>query len=266
MKSDVDMQTIVQVQIYRVRDDAPEYLLLLRGDEGTPFWQPVSQAVSGETLALKALEAAMQSQAGISSHKRLSQPIHTYEWYASGQQGKDIVFAAEVEPDTEARVDGQQFTDHAWLPFNQAVQQVKWNGNKEALRILQAAVGVELEQQANARQVTAAEAARQAEAERQFAQAAEADAARRAKMAAEIREAVATPVPLMYRQPEPKRPAPPPLPDANRPAPMVIPLPVYNGPDATPPPETSSLPIAPAPAFRRPPHNAPGTYRPPPQT
>ena len=245
MSDEPAMRTIVQVMIYRVRGDRPDYLLLLRNDGGTPFWQPVSQDVEGQGTVVKVLETAMLAQAGIGQHKRLSQPIYTYEWYAHGQQGRDIVFAAEVDVETEVRVDGQTFTDHAWLPFAEAQQGLKWNGNKEALRILHSAVNAELESQARARAAAAAEAARLAEAEHQAMEAAAAEAARRARLAAEIREAVTSPVPLMYSQPQAQRPAPPPVP-AKRPPGVVIPLPVYSGPNATPPPDVSNLPIAPA--------------------
>ena len=247
------MKTIVQVNIYRVRGDTPEYLLLLRNDGGMPFWQPVSMEVSGSLSVHAALQEAMQTQAGISSHKRLSQPIYTYEWYAHGEKGRDIVFAAEVDVETEAAVDGTEFTELAWLPFDKAMQTLKWNGNKEALRILHAAVSTEVEQMLRERAAAAEAAERQEAARRQAAEAEAAEAARRAKIAAEIREAVTTPIPAMYQPRAARRgPAPMPLqrPKSDRP-PVVIPLPVYAGPDATPPPDISNLPIAQAPAFRR---------------
>ncbi len=135
-----DMKTIVQVNIYRLHGDTPEFLLFRNKDENDHFWQPVSQEVIGDGDIGDTMKQALEEQAGVRSYKRLSQEMYTYEWYApkdnGGQQGRDIVFAAELETSTEVTAHPDHYDDFAWLPYDEAVQHLKWNGNKEALRRL----------------------------------------------------------------------------------------------------------------------------------
>jgi 8-oxo-dGTP pyrophosphatase MutT (NUDIX family) len=130
------MQMLVQLNIYREKDGQFEYLLLKRITGNSSFWQVVTQPVhSGDTLG-DTLRDAASEQVGLHGFKHLSHETYSYEWYANGERGRDIVFAAEVRPEATVTPDPQRYEDFAWLPINEAAQRLKWDGNRTALRQL----------------------------------------------------------------------------------------------------------------------------------
>ena len=130
------LQTVVQLNIYRDMDGRFEYLLLRRIDHEAQFWQVVTEPVaSGSTIA-DALREAVAEQVGVRGFRHLSHETYSYEWYAGDERGRDIVFAAEVSPQAVIRLDEGRYNAYAWLPAAEAVQRLKWNGNKQALRQL----------------------------------------------------------------------------------------------------------------------------------
>lgn len=205
--ADVETQTIVQVNIYRMHYDTPEFLLLKRIDDDDRSWQPVSHhVVTGDDIA-DAVKQALKLQAGLDGFKKLSSEMYTYEWYAHGQQGRDVVFAAEVAMETPIAIDSSRFSQSVWLPYSQAIEKLKWQGNKEALRRLRDHIIAERlahpppPSQTRQQQPTANE-----------------------------------PQPAIQQVAPPEPYVPPQIPV------NVIPLPVYDGPDALPPPPPESIP------------------------
>lgn len=138
--AEVAMKTYIQLNVYRLQDGNPEYLLVERSDGGKTFWQPLSQEVQAGAMLVETLTKIMAEQAGITDFKHLSQAVYTYEWYTNGRQGRDIIFSAKVSADSTITPQPGVYTNYCWLPFTEAVQQMKWNGNKEALRRLQAII------------------------------------------------------------------------------------------------------------------------------
>lgn len=139
------MKTIVQINVYRVQVDNPEFLLFRRTNKGDSFWQPISEEVRDSETVADTLKRALDTQASIGitdlGFMHLSSEMYTYEWYAHGQQGRDIVFAAEVEATVEIVAKAgiaskDEVSQFAWLSYDDAIQNLKWNGNKEALRRL----------------------------------------------------------------------------------------------------------------------------------
>lgn len=214
-----DMQTIVQVNIYRLNYDTPEFLLLRHINDDDRSWQPVSQRVGSDGAIADAIKQALKQQAGLDGFKKLSSEMYTYEWYAHGEQGRDIVFAAEVAMETAITIDTSQFSDFRWLAYGEAVERLKWQGNKEALRRLRDHIIAERlhnpppkpahdGQSPNVPVPAVPEAA--------------------APLGGWPGQYAAESRPEPYLQPELQ---------AN-----VIPLPVYEGPDAPPPPPNESIP------------------------
>lgn len=134
--SSPEIQTVVQVNIYRERIGQFEYLLLKRIDEDKDFWQVVTEPMtSGDTIP-DALRRAVEQQIGLRGFKKLGAETYSYEWYAHDHRGRDIVFAAELRPEAEVFIDHSRFEAFAWLPADEAIAKLKWSGNKEALRRL----------------------------------------------------------------------------------------------------------------------------------
>ncbi len=144
------MKTIVQVNIYRLQGDTPEFLLFKRAkDSGeNSFWQPASKEITGENSIADTMSQTLEERAGVRAYKRLSAEIYTYEWYDpkenGGQQGRDVVFAVELETNVQITVDPHRYSNYAWFSYDEAVQKLKWNGNIEALRRLRDRIGVEI--------------------------------------------------------------------------------------------------------------------------
>jgi len=132
-----NMTQIAQCNVYRYIEDHYEFLLLKRIDDRKHFWQPITEtAAAGENIGA-ALKRGLLEQAGIEHVKKLSEETYTYEWYTSGERGRDIVFAVEVHSRTAVNIDKHRYLDFAWMRFEDAVESVKWSGVQEALRRLQ---------------------------------------------------------------------------------------------------------------------------------
>lgn len=136
------MKTLVQVNIYRWRDGQLEFLLLKRIQEEDGFWQPVTGHMeAGETVA-DTLKREVIEETGIHKFKDLTDQLYSYEWYsddqdeARGVKGRDIVFGAEVRPETEVTLNPKEHDEYEWLPYDEALRRLKWQGNKESLRRL----------------------------------------------------------------------------------------------------------------------------------
>jgi len=132
------VKTLVQVNIYRWRDGQLEFLLLKRADSKDTYWQPVTGHMEpsgnvGDTLKREVIE-----ETGIRKFKDLTEQLYTYEWYSDDQRekGNDLVFGAEVRPDTEVKLDPKKHDAFEWLPYEEALRRLKWDGNKESLRRL----------------------------------------------------------------------------------------------------------------------------------
>lgn len=130
-------QTVVQLTIYRDAYGHYEYLLLKRIDQDDAFWQVVTEPVPNHDTIAQTLKQAVLEQTGIRGFKHLNKETYSYEWYAGKQRGRDIVFAAEVSPQTVVELDKHRYSQYAWLPAEEAIQKLKWSGNKQALRQLE---------------------------------------------------------------------------------------------------------------------------------
>jgi hypothetical protein len=135
------MQTIVQINIYRYLNGRFEYLLLKRADNNKdemPTWQPVSKAVANGRTVDDTLKEAVIGQTGITGFKGLDAEIYSYEWYSHGERGRDMVFAGEVSPDTPVLPDLTLYSSFGWFLAPEARLKLKWDGNKQAIRELNA--------------------------------------------------------------------------------------------------------------------------------
>lgn len=133
------MKTLVQVNIYRWRDGQLEFLLLKHVDTSDD-WQPVTGHMAlgenvGDTLKREIIE-----ETGIHKVKDLTEQLYAYEWYSDDQRekGNDLVFGAEVRPDTEVELNPKKHDKYEWLPYEEALKRLKWDGTKESLRRLYA--------------------------------------------------------------------------------------------------------------------------------
>lgn len=130
------MQTVVQINVYREKGGQFEFLLLKRIDHDDKFWQPVTEPVLASSTLADTLRQAASEQIGVHGFKHLSHEMHSYEWYAHGERGRDIVFAAELSLTAAITPDSSRFSTYQWFNAEQAILHLKWNGNKDAIRNL----------------------------------------------------------------------------------------------------------------------------------
>lgn len=134
------LQTIVQLNVYRFKNDAFQFLLFKRAgsDHDSQFWQPMSEPLGkGETIA-DGLQRIAKEHAGIRNLNHMSHSVYSYDWYSGDESGRDIVFAAQVEPTTPILPDIMRYSTFEWLSFGETLARLKWSGSKEAIRQLQA--------------------------------------------------------------------------------------------------------------------------------
>ena len=211
--------------MYRMNYDTPEFLLVKRIDDDDHSWQPISQKMAADGDIAEAIKSALKLQAGLDGYKKLSSEMYTYEWYAHGQQGRDIVFAVEVAMDTGIAIDTSQFSHYLWLPYSQAIEKLKWQGNKEALRRLRDHIIAERIAHPPPPSQTRPPEPQPSQPQPAMPQ---------SMPPASVWPGQYGGQPLTQAPPEPY---PQPELQAN-----VIPLPVYDGPDAPPPPPRESIP------------------------
>ncbi len=133
------MKTLVQVNIYRWHDGQLEFLLLKHID-ANDNWQPVTGvAALGENVG-DTLKREIVEETGIHKLKDLTDQLYSYEWYSDDQRekGNDLVFGAEVRPDTEVKLNPKKHDSFEWLSYEEALKRLKWDGTRESLRRLYA--------------------------------------------------------------------------------------------------------------------------------
>ena len=137
------LRATAQLTIFRNRDGKIEYLFLKRQNDSDQEdlhpWQPVAQSLDNDNhVSDELLKQAAAEQAGIKDFTYLSDELSEYEWYADDQNGRDVVYAAEVSNDTAIFPDLHRYSEFEWLPFSMALSRLRWSGGKTSLRRLQA--------------------------------------------------------------------------------------------------------------------------------
>jgi lipoyl(octanoyl) transferase len=125
---------IVQVALYRQGDDEPEYLLLKRVPADGGFWQPVTGHIEPGETQQQALLREVGEETGIVNVLELSDMLHEYSYDLRGEPGRDTVYAAAVAPDSVVQLSPGEHEDYVWLPLEQALERLKYDGNKTSLR------------------------------------------------------------------------------------------------------------------------------------
>jgi len=142
------MRLPIQVQgiLFRKINGEMQYLLLKRIKEG--FWQPVTGGIEeGETKA-EALEREVLEETGIKNIARIIEDVHYFE-YSDSQfiKGyhfiKEYVFGVEVLPNEKIVLDGKEHSQFKWCSFQEALELLKWDENKEALSRLNEILSVQ---------------------------------------------------------------------------------------------------------------------------
>ena len=141
------MRLPIQVQgiLFRKINGEMQYLLLKRIKEG--FWQPVTGGIEEETK-VEALEREVLEETGIKNIARIIEDVHYFEYsdsqFITGYHFiKEYVFGVEVLPNEKIVLDGKEHSQFKWCSFQEALELLKWDENKEALSRLNEILSVQ---------------------------------------------------------------------------------------------------------------------------
>jgi 8-oxo-dGTP pyrophosphatase MutT (NUDIX family) len=123
----------IQIVVYKIIGGAVSYLLLKRSEAKGGFWQPVTGGIELGENDIQALHRELGEELGIFTYIRVTPMI--YEFSFSVEQShnlKERVYGVEVDPDQEIILSSEH-TDYAWLPYEDAIDRLKWDSNRQAL-------------------------------------------------------------------------------------------------------------------------------------
>jgi dATP pyrophosphohydrolase len=128
------MRLPIQVQaiIFKKTSGRLHYLLLKRTPEREGFWQPVTGGLEEGETRVEALEREVLEETGIKSIVGIIEDVHYFE-YSHPYFIKEYVFGVEIHPNEKIVIDGKEHCRFRWCSFQEALELLKWNENKEAL-------------------------------------------------------------------------------------------------------------------------------------
>jgi len=126
----------VEIIIFKIEENKPLFLLLKRNSKKGGFWQPVTGGADpGEEFNTAARREVFE-ETKIENIKRLIEDVHFFEFIAEGYgTTKEYVFGAEVEVDIKVEI-SDEHTEYRWCSFDEALELLKYETNKEAFRKL----------------------------------------------------------------------------------------------------------------------------------
>lgn len=131
----------VLVFLLRQQEGQEEVLLLKRADRG--IWQGIAGGGEGEETPVEAAKREAREETGVclscvtdlDSVEMLSvlDVVGSYRWGEGVAYIPEYVFFASVSPDTQIRI-SKEHTEYRWCGFDQALDLLEWNSNKQAVK------------------------------------------------------------------------------------------------------------------------------------
>lgn len=138
------MRTEKQIEVFfykRLPDGKYSFLLMRRVPDRGGFWQPLTGGVEhGETLE-EAIVREADEETGITEMVEVVDSNYHYEFTDEGRSHVEYIFGAEVPVSTNVRL-SHEHDDLRWVNKDEALQLLKWPGNKEGLRKLCERLGI----------------------------------------------------------------------------------------------------------------------------
>ena len=124
----------MQGVVYRRVKAGLEFLVVKRVPTDGGFWQAVTGTIEDGEDEVTTLKRELAEEAGITDPLYISELLHTYEWAVYDLQGTDHVFAVEVRADSDVKLEPTEHDEFMWLPLEQAVNKLKYDGNKTSMQ------------------------------------------------------------------------------------------------------------------------------------
>ena len=128
-------QETAQGVVYRRKESHLEFLVIKRVPHDGGFWQAVTGTIDPGEEASETLRRELKEEAGIIDPLHISVCLEEYNWRMEEKDltGRDQVFAVEVSNDTEITIDPKEHSEFKWLPLQDAVSLLKYDGNKNSM-------------------------------------------------------------------------------------------------------------------------------------
>jgi 8-oxo-dGTP pyrophosphatase MutT (NUDIX family) len=123
------------VVCYRIQNNEPEFLVLKRNPEKGSFWQSITGGVHIQGLLFGNALRELEEELFITGKENNLTGTDYVFWYI-GKEGYELseyVFGYKLE-DTDEITLSDEHTEYAFLPLDEAIEMVKYDGNKEGIR------------------------------------------------------------------------------------------------------------------------------------
>jgi 8-oxo-dGTP pyrophosphatase MutT (NUDIX family) len=123
------------VVCYRIQNNEPEFLVLKRNPEKGSFWQSITGGVHIQGLLFGNALRELEEELFITGKENNLTGTDYVFWYI-GKEGYELseyVFGYKLE-DTDEITLSDEHTEYAFLPLDEAIERVKYDGNKEGIR------------------------------------------------------------------------------------------------------------------------------------
>ena len=125
------------VVCYRIQNNEPEFLVLKRNPEKGSFWQSITGGVHIQGLLSDNALRELQEELFITGKENNLTGTDYVFWYREKEgiiyELSEYVFGYKLE-DTDELAISDEHTEYAFLPLDEAIERVKYDGNKEGIR------------------------------------------------------------------------------------------------------------------------------------
>lgn len=131
-------QETAQGVVYRRNDQDLEFLVVKRVPEDGGFWQAITGTIDPGEKAPETLRRELIEEAGITDPVHISDCLEIYNWRIEEKDitGRDQIFAVEVAKDTKIVIDPKEHSEFKWLPLQDAISLLKYDGNKNSMALV----------------------------------------------------------------------------------------------------------------------------------
>lgn len=126
--------TIVQSIVYRKKGNIFEVLLLKRTEERGGFWNVVNGTLEESESIDDCRKRELFEEAGIKNILSWSDEINRFNFDYKGKTMTVVAFAAQVAEDQDVVINSEH-TEYKWVSFDEAIEMMKFNDDKNGLRI-----------------------------------------------------------------------------------------------------------------------------------
>ncbi len=130
------LPVIAQTIVYRKKGESFEVLLLKRTKERGDFWNAVNGTLEFDESIAECRARELSEEAGIKDVLRWSDEINRFSFQYHESPFVVVVYAAEVPAD-QSVVINEEHTEYAWVNFDNALQMMKFDDDKNGLRACQ---------------------------------------------------------------------------------------------------------------------------------